>query len=475
MSYNQHVSKPRILLVDDDRNFLKVFAYQVREFGLDVLTAESAARALQVLDSERIDLVISDVRMPGIDGFDLLRNIVQTRPGLPVILLTAHATIEKAVEAIKAGAHDFLTKPFQKEELHLAITNALKMADLVRDNRSLEAAVRDRFSFAGLEGKSRQFRAALEKASQLAEVETTVLIEGESGTGKELVAKAIHYNGPRRARPFMVVNCGAIPENLVESELFGHKKGAFTGAVTDQKGKFEAANEGTVFLDEVGELPLAAQVKLLRVLQEKQVDVVGGAVPKPVDVRIIAATHRNLRDMVRDGDFREDLYYRLSVAPLTIPPLRSRREDIPPLVHHFLSQVNTRMGKSVEVSQEVVSQLLEYDWPGNVRELENVVERLVVFNTSGTIEKNELPPEILTARTVLGGLRMEVPDEGVDLEEVEKALLLTALERNGWNQSRAARYLGLSRNTLIYRMQKYHLRPGDGETDAGPGQAQKGE
>jgi len=469
------VAKPRILLVDDDRNFLKVFTYQIREFGFEVLAAESASRALQVLDKEEVDLVISDVRMPGTDGVDLLKTVVQTRPGLPVILLTAHGTIDKAVEAIKAGAHDFLTKPFQKEELRLAITNALKMADLVKENQSLEAAVRERFSFAGLEGNSRQFAEVLEKASQLAHVETTVLIQGESGTGKELVAKAIHYNSPRRARPFITVSCGAIPENLVESELFGHKKGSFTGAVTDQRGKFEAANTGTVFLDEVGELPLAAQVKLLRVLQEKQIDVVGSTIPKPVDVRIIAATHRNLRDMVRSGDFREDLYYRLSVAPLAVPPLRSRREDIPPLIHHFLSQINDRLGKSVLVSQEVVSQLKEYDWPGNVRELENLVERLVVFNTSGTVEKSELPPEILRARTQLAGLRMELPDQGVALEEVEKALLLAALERHGWNQSRAARYLGLTRNTLIYRMQKYNLRPDEINAKAAVGEADQGD
>ncbi len=469
------MSNARILLVDDDRNFLKVFTYQVRDFGFEVTPAESAARALHILDSEKIDLVISDVRMPGTDGVDLLKTIVQTRPGLPVILLTAHGTIDKAVEAIKAGAHNFLTKPFQKEELQLAINNALKMADLVRENRTLDAAVRDHFSFGGLPGKSRQFAEALKQASQLAEFETTVLIQGESGTGKELIAKAIHYNGLRRARPFVVVNCGAIPENLVESELFGHKRGAFTGALADQKGKFETADTGTVFLDEVGELPLSAQVKLLRVLQEKQIDVVGSPVPKTVDVRIIAATHRNLRDMVRTSEFREDLFYRLSVAPLTIPPLRSRREDIPPLLHHFLAEVNKRMGKSVDVSQEVVSQLLQYDWPGNVRELENVVERLVVFNTSGTIEKNELPVEILSARTILGGLRMEVPEAGVALEEVEKALLLTALERNGWNQSRAARYLGLTRNTLIYRMQKYHLRADNEEQNTGAREAEQGE
>jgi len=349
------------------------------------------------------------------------------------------------------------------------------MADLRRENQTLDAAVRERFSFAGLPGKSRQFAATLKQASQLAGVETTVLIQGESGTGKELIAKAIHYNSRRRAHPFVVVNCGAIPENLVESELFGHKRGAFTGALVDQKGKFESADTGTIFLDEVGELPLAAQVKLLRVLQEKQVDVVGSPVPKSVDVRIIAATHRNLRDMVRAGEFREDLFYRLSVAPLTVPPLRSRRDDIPPLVHHFLSQINERMGKSARMSQEVVSRLVEYDWPGNVRELENIIERLVVFNASGAIEASELPPEVSSAGKVLGGLRMEVPDEGVALEEVEKALLLTALNRNGWNQSRAARYLGLSRNTLIYRMQKYHLRRGDGEQDARAGEGEQGE
>jgi DNA-binding NtrC family response regulator len=449
----------QILLVDDDRNFLKVMAYQIGQFGFAVTPVDSAAQALQVLEAEPIDLVISDVRMPGTDGVDLLRTIVRTRPQLPVILLTAHGTIDKAVEAIKAGAHNFLTKPFEKEELRVSIANALKMSDLVRENETLSAAVHDRFSFAGLAGKSEQFATVLRQAEQLAGVETTVLIQGESGTGKELLAKAIHYNSARRTRPLVAVNCGAIPENLVEAELFGYTKGAFTGAIADRKGKFETANHGTVFLDEVGDLPLSVQVKLLRVLQDKQIDMVGSPLPRQVDVRIIAATHRNLRDMVKTGEFREDLFYRLSVAPLTIPPLRSRPEDIPPLVHHFLVKISTRLGKKATLSQAAFQQLLQYDWPGNVRELENVLERLVVFNVSGTIEKDDLPVEILSARTELSGLRVELPEHGVALEEVEKALLLAALERHGWNQSQAARYLGITRNTLIYRMQKYDLRP----------------
>ncbi len=379
------VTKSRILLVDDDRNFLRVLAYQVAEFGFQVISATGAGEALGHIDGGKIDLVLSDLRMPGMDGLQLLQEVRRRALDIPVILLTAHGSIDKAVDAIKAGAFDFLQKPFEKEELRVSVLNALKMADLVKENRVLAEAVRQKFSFAGVVSASSSFKNVLAQAAHLAQVETTVLIQGESGTGKEVLARAIHYNSSRARKPFVTVNCGALPENLVEAELFGYKKGAFTGAVSDKKGKFESASQGTIFLDEVGELPPAMQVKLLRVLQAREVDVVGDPVPRRVDVRIIAATNRDLQKMLRDGEFRDDLYYRLSVAPLTTPPLRQRPEDVPLLVHHFADRFNEKFGKQVAFSQEAIDHMQRYRWPGNVRELENVVERLIVFNTTGQV------------------------------------------------------------------------------------------
>ncbi|RPI24178.1 MAG: sigma-54-dependent Fis family transcriptional regulator [Acidobacteria bacterium] len=353
-----------------------------------------------------------------------------------------------------------MTKPFEKAEVQQTIINALKMADLMEENRELARAVSRKFEFEGLVGSSKKLRDVLEMGGQLAQVDTTVLIQGESGTGKEVLARAIHYNSSRRNRPFVVVNCGAIPENLIESELFGYRKGAFTGAVSDRKGKFEAADTGTLLLDEVAELPLNMQVKLLRVLQQKEVDVVGDPHPKKVDVRIIAATNRDLYALTGEGGFREDLYYRLSVAPLYLPPLRERREDIPLLVHHFLANLRRRFDKEVNIEPAVMSELQAYHWPGNVRELENIVERVVVFNKTGTVDMNDLPPHLLRASRSIGfgNVVMKLPEDGFSLEDLEKNLLHEALRRHGWNQSQAARYLGITRNTLIYRMQKFGLK-----------------
>jgi DNA-binding NtrC family response regulator len=458
--------KPKVLLVDDDRNFLRVLSYQVAEFGVQVTSAASADKALECLGEGGFDLVISDLKMPGRDGLQLLLEIRKRSMDTPVILLTAHGSIDKAVDAIKAGAFDFLPKPFEKEELRVSVFNALKMADLVRENRVLAEAVRREFSYDGVVSSSSSFRNVLDQAAQLTNVDTTVLIHGESGTGKEVLARAIHFNSPRRGKPFVTVNCGAIPETLVEAELFGYRKGSFTGAIADKQGKFELAGSGTVFLDEVGELPPATQVKLLRVLQEREVDVIGDAVARRVDMRIIAATNRNLQLMMREGEFREDLYYRLSVAPLTMPPLRQRLEDVPLLVHHFAARFNQKFNKEVKFSQETIDALKRYRWPGNIRELENVIERLTVFNTTGKVAMEDLPSEIREHTQRVGRVKLELPDEGISLEELEKDLMIAALEKHGGNQSRAARYLGITRNTLIYRMQKYGLRTA-GE-DSGP-------
>ncbi len=456
------MSTPRILLLDDDKNLLRVISYHIREAGFEVTPLSTPSEALEVLAGESFDLVITDLRMPEMDGIEFIRRLRARDEDVPVIVLTAYGSIDKAVEAVRQGASDFLSKPVEKAHLVHAIGRVLQMADLIEQNRRLSRAVEAKFEFKGIVGSSKSFREVLEMASQLSAVNTTVLIQGESGTGKELLARAIHFNSERRTRPFVVVNCGAIPEDLMESELFGHKKGAFTGAVADKEGKFEIADSGSIFLDEIGELPLNMQVKLLRVLQQKEVDVVGAPHPHTVDVRVIAATHRDLRSMMKESRFREDLFYRLSVAPLRIPPLRERREDIPLLLHDILDRLNSRMGRDIRIDEAAVLQMQRYDWPGNVRELENMLERLVVFNRSGVITPKDLPELIRGSRATIGTVGLELPEEGLSLEKLEREVLAAALEKHDWNQSRTARYLDITRNTLIYRMQKYDLREDDG-------------
>ncbi len=452
------MQKPQILLVDDDRNLLRVLTYQIRQSGFDVVPVTSALQALKLLEEQSFGLVLTDLRMPEMDGLELLGKIRERDSKMPVIVLTAHGSIDKAVEAIKLGASDFLTKPVEKAEIEHSIAGALRMADLLEENRRLTQAVRRKFDFKGIVGTSKRSTEVLELASQLAEVNTTVLIQGESGTGKELIARAIHFNSERRNRPFVVINCGAIPPDLMESELFGYRKGAFTGAVSSRKGKFDAADSGTVFLDEIGELPLGMQVKLLRVLQEREIDVLGDPHPKRIDVRILAATNKDLQAMMEAGEFREDLYYRLSVAPLLVPPLRERREDIPLLIHHILSKLKQRIGKEVVFDQETIEVLQTYPWPGNVRELENLVERVVVFSKTDRIGPEHLPSQFRQPLRIKGKVHMSLPAEGFSLNQLEQDIIEEALIQNEWNQTQTARYLGITRNTLIYRMQKFNLR-----------------
>lgn len=447
-----------IMIVDDDRNFLRVLAYQIQELGLRAVPASSGREALELIKEQKFDIVVTDLKMPEMDGLQLLAQLRRLEPEIPVIVLTAFGSIDKAVEAIKDGAFDFLTKPFEKEEILHTIANALKLADLQEENRRLARAVQTKFEFQGLVGSSKKFKDVLGLAEQLAAVDTTVLIQGESGTGKEILAQAIHFNSKRSSKPFVVVNCGAIPKDLMESELFGYRKGAFTGAVTNKKGKFEVAEAGTLLLDEVGELPLNMQVKLLRVVQEREIDIVGDPHPHPVDIRILAATNRNLQQLMHEKSFREDLYYRLSVAPLQLPPLRERREDIPLLVHYFQEQIRQRLSKEVTFDPSAIEAFQKYHWPGNVRELENIIERLVVFDRRGVVSAGDLPAELNCQVQAFGKVTIHLPEEDFSLEEVERDILLAALERYKWNQTHAARYLGMTRNTLIYRMQKYNIR-----------------
>jgi len=447
-----------VLLIDDDESLRRVVEYNLREDGHEVVTAADGRTGLERFQASPVDLVLTDVRMPEMSGLEVLARVKAMQPDLPVIVLTAHGTIDAAVEAMKAGAFDYLTKPFTREQLLASVRKALELGALATENRQLRQIVRERFSFANLIAGSRAMRAVTDTASRVAASDTTVLLEGESGTGKELLAKAVHVNSPRSRGPFVTVNCAAIPEHLLESELFGHRRGAFTGAVADKQGKFEAAARGTIFLDEVGELPLLLQVKILRVLQEREVDKLGETRPVKVDVRVIAATNRDLEKMTADGSFREDLYYRLAVVSIRVPPLRERADDIPLLVDHFLDKHASRLGRErPAVDKAVYAAFNRYSWPGNIRELENVIERALVLDRDGVLGLDDLPERLQASGQRIGNLRIELPDEGISLEDVERELLLAALEKHNWNQTRAAAYLNITRSTLLYRMQKFAL------------------
>ncbi len=451
---------PTILIVDDDPSFRRVLEYHLKEAGYGVLAAADGGKALEIFSENPCHAVLTDLDMPGLPGRELLEQIRQKSPDTPVIVITAYGTIESAVEAMKLGAFHYLTKPVNRDELLHTVGNALKLAGLVTENRSLREAVSATFKFEGIVGTSEPMRRLIEQATQLARVETTVLITGESGTGKEILAKATHYNSPRCSRPFLVINCGAIPETLLESELFGYRKGAFTGATSNKTGKFEAADTGTVFLDEIGELPIPLQAKVLRVVQENEIDVVGESRSRKVDVRIIAATNRDLRQMAAEGQFRQDLYYRLNVAPLHLPPLRDRRGDIPLLVQYFAERICKRHERPpIGIGKEILRKLEAYTWPGNVRELENTIERLVVFSQHDIADIKDLPQEIQHPQLIVGNAVLRIPPEGISMAQLEKEVILTALERNQWNQTHAANFLHISRNVLIYRMQKYRLGP----------------
>jgi DNA-binding NtrC family response regulator len=456
-----NLKKARVLLVDDDESFRRVQAFKLEQAGCTVTTCADGEAALETFGDSSHDVVITDIRMPGIDGLALLGRLRSISPATPVIVVTGHGTIDTAVEAMKQGAFDFLTKPFPGDHLELTLQRALEMADLARENRELRRAVEGRFSFENLIGNSPAMRGLYESMELAAPTSSTILVRGETGSGKELVARAIHYNSPRRNEPFVTVNCGALPETLIEAELFGHRKGAYTGADRNRAGKFETADGGTLFLDEIGEIPLDLQPKILRVLQDGEVDRIGEDRPVRVDVRVIAATHRDLERLIDDGLFRSDLYYRLAVVPLEVPPLRDRREDIPLLAQHFLSRMcerNNRPGLSFP--DEAMPLFEHYSWPGNVRELENIVERMVVLSREDSLSLASAPEQIRRPPRNSGS-SLRLPEEGLRFEDLEKDLIRQALERTASNQTRAAKLLGLTRNTLLYRMQKFGLMKGD--------------
>jgi two-component system NtrC family response regulator len=454
-----------ILIVDDEKNYLLVLNAVLEEEGYEVLTALGGLEALEILKSSDVDLVLTDMKMPGMDGIELLERIKAYDPDLPVIMMTAHGTVDKAVEAMQKGAYSYILKPFDNERLILYVKKAISVYQVVKENRRLRTAVESQYQFGKIIGKSKAMRDVFETIQKVAPSSATVLIEGESGTGKELVAKSIHFNSPRRDNPFVAVNCSALAESLLESELFGHEKGAFTGAVSSKKGRFELAHGGTLFLDEIGELSANLQVKLLRVLQEKAFERVGGVRSIAVDIRVIAATNKNLYLEMRTGRFREDLFYRLNVVHIVIPPLRDRREDIHLLVNHFIQKYAAERKSAVPVrgvTQEVDRLFDEYSWPGNVRELENVIERVMILCPNEIITDNDLPRGFRSSLD--NALHLDGIPAGAKLYEtlemVERAMILRALKMADNVQSHAAAILGIGKSGLNQKIKRYSLELG---------------
>lgn len=452
----------KILVVDDELNMRLVLKALLNKEGYDVATASDGVEALKVLKSGGVEVVVTDLKMPKLDGVGLLERVIRDYPSMPVIIITAHGTIATAVDALKKGAFDYITKPFERDELKNIIHKAIRTRKLNEEELLVSPDDIDR---QGIIGSSEPMLKIYDTIKKVAPTPTTVLISGETGTGKDLIAYAIHRNSPRRDNPFVKINCAAIAENLIESELFGYEKGAFTGAVSTKPGRFELADKGTLFLDEVGEIPRDMQVKLLRVIQDHEFERVGGLRTIKVDVRLIAATNRNLLQDVKDGRFREDLYYRLNVFPTHLPPLRERREDILPLTDYFIEKFNGKLERQVKhIDARVKDLLVNYDWPGNIRELENLIERIVLMAGGDTITFEDIPPEWKSAAEAIsvaqqGGQKKPFKDfvKG-HMEEVEKQSIIQCLEEVGGNVTKAAQRLGLSRKGLQLKMIKYNLR-----------------
>ena len=457
------MAKSKILIVDDEVSMREFLEIMLSKEGYKVSSSGSGKEALKMLNDTIYDLIVSDVQMPGMNGIELLRNVKEVCPDTTVIMITAYASTESGVEAMKAGAYDYITKPFKVDEIKLIIKNALDKKRLEVENLLLKREFRERYSFAGILGSSPEMLRVYDLIEKIGPTKTNVLVEGESGTGKELVAKAIHFQSPRRDKPFVTITCGAIPDGLMESELFGHMKGSFTGAIANKAGLFEMADGGTVFLDEIGELPLLIQVKLLRVIQERSFRRVGGTEDITVDVRVISATNKTLEEEVKKGNFREDLYYRLNVLQIRMPPLRERLSDVPILALHFLDKYAKEHGKDVKGITTVAMRILEgYSYPGNVRELENVIERGVALEQGAQLSAESLP-----------GFKQltYIPPGGLDLEQAvgkyEKALLVAALDKVDGVKKRAAKLLNISFRSIRYRLDKYGLNTGeDSEEDS---------
>jgi two-component system response regulator PilR (NtrC family) len=460
--------EPRVLVVDDEQSMRELLGIMLRQCGYDVSLADGGEAAIAALKTEAFDLVITDLRMRKVDGLAVLRAAKDHAPRTVVLVVTAFASTETAVEAMKLGAYDYVTKPFKLDELKLTITNALERKRLHEENQALRRQLRQERGTGTFVGRSARILDVLDTIRKTADSGSTVMITGESGTGKELVAQAVHYESGRRTGPFISVNCGAIPETLMESELFGHVKGAFTGAVTSTEGLFAAADGGTLFLDEITEIPHSVQVKLLRAIQEREIRRVGDTRDVKVDVRLIAASNRDLGKAVADGVLREDLFYRLNVIPVHLPPLRERRDDISLLVSHFIDKISKEVGKHVRgVTPEALALLEQYHWPGNIRELENVIERAIVLGNGDLIGIEELP---LRSAPPAEARTFDIPSTGVDLEatlaDIEHRYIRRALERAGGIQSRAAELLGLTFRQFRYKLQKHGLRTRQPEAES---------
>ena len=451
--------KEKILVVDDDEGVRQVLGQALQESGYVVTSAESGERAVSLAREAPFDLVILDMVLPRVDGLEVLKEISALRPEVPVVMITGYASVETAIKAMKMGAADYVVKPFRMEEVELVVAKALERSHLRRENTYLKRQLESTYGVHNIIGQSPEMRRLFSLIEQVASTRSTVLITGASGTGKELIAKALHFNGDRRARPFVSVNCGGIPDTLLEDELFGHVKGAFTDAVADRPGRFEAADGGTLFLDEIGNMTMSLQIKLLRVLQERDFLPLGGTKKVAVDVRIIAATNMDLKRMMQEGRFREDLYYRLNVIHINLPSLRERREDVPLLIHHFLNKYCREMNVALKrFTPEALKVLMDYSWPGNVRQLENVIERAVALSFGKEdLGREDLPREVLE-EGVVEMPTLHVGGDGFSLDEVlasyEQRMLTQALEHSGWVKTRAAELLKIKRTTLIEKMKR---------------------
>ncbi len=454
-----------ILIVDDEKNYLTILSAILEDEGFEVLTALGGQEALEIHKTSDLDLILTDMKMPAMDGIQLLENLKSVDPDLPVIMMTAHGTVDKAVEAMQKGAYTYVLKPFDNERLIIYVKKAISMYQVVKENRRLRDAVESQYRFGNIIGKSIKMRDIFDTIQKVAPSGATVLIEGQSGTGKELVARSIHFNSPRREKPFVAVNCSALAESLLESELFGHEKGAFTGAVATKKGRFELADGGTLFLDEIGELSQNLQVKMLRVLQEKIFERVGGVRSISVDIRIIAATNKDLLQEMKAGRFREDLFYRLNVVHISLPPLKARKEDIRLLVNHFIKKYASERESAMPVTgvdQEVDRLFYDYSWPGNIRELENVIERVMILCPGEIIRVSDLPKGFKD--NVYNTLHLEgIPADAKlydTLAEIEKTMILRALKISNNVQSHAADLLGIGKSGLNQKIKKYNLDVG---------------
>ncbi|MEW9124412.1 MAG: sigma-54 dependent transcriptional regulator [Thermotaleaceae bacterium] len=448
----------KILIADDEKNMRWILEKNLKSEGFLVVSAEDGDEAFNMYLDEAPDMVILDYKMPKLDGMEVLKRIKKVNNKIPVIMITAHGSTDAAVEAMKLGAVDFISKPFDINELKLTI---LKVLNIDKLNKEIEflRELSSTNTHNKIIGQSKKMQEIFVMIDKIADTNATVLVMGESGTGKEGIVASIHNKSRRKDKPYIRVNCGAIPDTLIESELFGYEKGAFTGANTRKLGRFDRAQGGTLFLDEIGELSLALQVKILRVLQEKEFERVGGTEVIISDVRIIAATNRNLEEMVQKGEFREDLLYRLKVIPIYLPPLRERKEDIEPLVEHFIDKFCRETNKEkLKIERDALDLLIDYDYPGNIRELENLIERMVILSIDGTIRASMLPKEIVRGAFLNKKDPFILPEEGINLEELELSFVRQALERSRGNQTHAAKLLGMSRHALIYRMDKYNLK-----------------